>query len=55
MSASRPDGHGKVLVCNADEGDPGAYIDRSVLEGNPHSVVEGMIIGAYGTGAQAKE
>jgi NADH-quinone oxidoreductase subunit F len=51
MLASQPNGHGKVLVCNADEGDPGAYMDRSVLEGNPHSIIEGMIIGAYGTGA----
>ncbi|MGA9116648.1 MAG: FAD-dependent oxidoreductase [Bacteroidota bacterium] len=44
---------GKFLVCNADEGDPGAYMDRSILEGNPHSILEGMIIGAYGTGATA--
>lgn len=43
--------HGKVLVCNADEGDPGAYMDRSVLEGNPHSIIEGMLIGAYATSA----
>ncbi|OGT95727.1 MAG: NADH dehydrogenase [Gemmatimonadetes bacterium RIFCSPLOWO2_02_FULL_71_11] len=35
------------LICNADEGDPGAFMDRSLLEGNPHSVIEGMIIGAY--------
>ncbi|MBE0534030.1 MAG: FAD-dependent oxidoreductase [Phycisphaerae bacterium] len=42
---------GKFLVCNADEGDPGAYMDRSILEGNPHSIIEGMLIGAYGTGA----
>ena len=42
---------GKILVCNADEGDPGAYMDRSVLEGNPHSILEGMLIGAYATGA----
>ena len=42
---------GKFLVCNADEGDPGAYMDRSVLEGNPHSIIEGMIIGAFATGA----
>lgn len=42
---------GKYLVCNADEGDPGAYMDRSVLEGNPHSIIEGMIIGAYATDA----
>jgi NADH:ubiquinone oxidoreductase subunit F (NADH-binding) len=41
----------KFIVCNADEGDPGAYMDRSVLEGNPHSILEGMIIGAYATGA----
>ncbi len=50
MLAEQPNGHGKFLVCNADEGDPGAYMDRSVLEGNPHSIIEGMIIGAYGTG-----
>jgi len=41
----------KYVVCNCDEGDPGAYMDRSVLEGNPHSVLEGMIIGAYAIGA----
>ncbi len=51
MLAARPSGQGKYLVCNADEGDPGAYMDRSVLEGNPHSVLEGMLIGAYATGA----
>jgi NADH:ubiquinone oxidoreductase subunit F (NADH-binding)/Pyruvate/2-oxoacid:ferredoxin oxidoreductase delta subunit/(2Fe-2S) ferredoxin len=44
-------GSPKYLICNADEGDPGAYMDRSVLEGNPHSVIEGMLIGAYGIGA----
>ncbi len=49
--ASQPNGRGKTLVCNADEGDPGAYMDRSVLEGNPHSIIEGMLIGAYATGA----
>ena len=43
----------KYLICNADEGDPGAYMDRSVLEGDPHSVLEGMLIGAYGIGASA--
>jgi len=42
----------KYVVCNADEGDPGAYMDRSVLEGNPHSVLEGMLIGAYAIGAR---
>ena len=41
----------KYVICNADEGDPGAYMDRSLLEGNPHSVIEGMIIGAYAIGA----
>lgn len=41
----------KYLICNADEGDPGAYMDRSLLEGNPQSVIEGMIIGAYAIGA----
>jgi NADH-quinone oxidoreductase subunit F len=40
----------KYVICNADEGDPGAYMDRSLLEGNPHSVLEGMIIGAYAIG-----
>jgi NADH-quinone oxidoreductase subunit F len=44
-------GQVKYLICNADEGDPGAFMDRSILEGNPHSVVEGMIIGAYAMGA----
>ena len=51
LLAERPNGRGKFLVCNADEGDPGAYMDRSLLEGNPHSIIEGMLIGAYGTGA----
>jgi NADH-quinone oxidoreductase subunit F len=41
----------KYVICNADEGDPGAFMDRSVLEGNPHSVIEGMIIGAYAIGS----
>jgi NADH-quinone oxidoreductase subunit F len=41
----------KYLICNADEGDPGAFMDRSILEGNPHSVLEGMLIGAYAMGA----
>ena len=40
----------KYLVCNADEGDPGAFMDRSLLEGNPHSVIEGMVIGAHAMG-----
>jgi NADH-quinone oxidoreductase subunit F len=51
MLAQQNGGRRKVLVCNADEGDPGAYMDRAVLEGNPHSIIEGMIIGAYATGA----
>jgi len=41
----------KYVICNADEGDPGAYMNRSLLEGNPHSVIEGMIIGGYAIGA----
>lgn len=44
-------GHVKYVICNADEGDPGAYMDRSIMEGNPHRVLEGMIIGAYAIGA----
>ena len=40
------------IVCNADEGDPGAYMDRSLMEGNPHRVIEGMIIGAFAIGAR---
>jgi NADH-quinone oxidoreductase subunit F len=44
-------GKTKYLICNADEGDPGAYMDRSLLEGNPHSVLEGMLIGAFAIGA----
>jgi len=39
------------IICNADEGDPGAFMDRSIIEGNPHAVIEGMIIGAYAIGA----
>ena len=46
-------GETKYLICNGDEGDPGAYMDRTVLESDPHSVIEGMIIGAYAVGAQA--
>ncbi|RLC41102.1 MAG: NADH-quinone oxidoreductase subunit F, partial [Candidatus Coatesbacteria bacterium] len=42
----------KYMVCNADEGDPGAFMDRSVLEGDPHSVIEGMIIAGYAIGAR---
>jgi len=42
----------KYVICNADEGDPGAFMDRSVLEGDPHSVIEGMIIAAYAIGAE---
>ena len=42
----------KYLVCNGDEGDPGAFMDRAVLEGDPHSVIEGMLIGAYAIGAK---
>jgi NADH:ubiquinone oxidoreductase subunit F (NADH-binding)/(2Fe-2S) ferredoxin/Pyruvate/2-oxoacid:ferredoxin oxidoreductase delta subunit len=48
----RAAGDRKHVICNADEGDPGAYANRSLMEGNPHSVVEGMIIGSYAIGAQ---
>ena len=51
-SCRQADGDIKYIICNCDEGDPGAYMDRSVLEGNPHLVLEGMIIGAYTIGAQ---
>ena len=44
-------GDEKYIICNADEGDPGAFMDRNVLEGDPHRVIEGMIIGAYAIGA----
>lgn len=47
---SRP-GEKKFVICNADEGDPGAFMDRSILEGDPHSVIEGMIISAFAIGA----
>ena len=43
----------KYVICNADEGDPGAFMDRAVLEGDPHSVLEGMLIAAYAIGASA--
>ena len=42
----------KYVICNADEGDPGAFMDRSALEGDPHSLIEGMIIAGYAIGAQ---
>ncbi len=48
----RAEGSPKYVICNADEGDPGAYMDRSVLEGNPHAIIEGMIIGAFAIGAE---
>ncbi|MFC1733171.1 FAD-dependent oxidoreductase [candidate division KSB1 bacterium] len=51
MLAKQSSDNGKYIVCNADEGDPGAYMDRSLLEGNPHTIIEGMIIGAFATGA----
>lgn len=49
--AAKANGTKKYVVCNADEGDPGAFMDRSTLEGDPHNVIEGMIIGAYAMGA----
>jgi NADH-quinone oxidoreductase subunit F len=50
-STRKAKGEPKYVICNADEGDPGAYMDRSLLEGNPHVVLEGMIIGAYAIGS----
>ena len=52
VSASKRTGGIPVIVCNADEGDPGAYMDRSILESDPHSIIEGMAIGAYAIGAE---
>ena len=49
--AREAEGKRKFMICNADEGDPGAFMDRAILEGNPHAVIEGMIIGAYAVGA----
>jgi NADH:ubiquinone oxidoreductase subunit F (NADH-binding)/(2Fe-2S) ferredoxin len=46
------EGHAKYVVCNGDEGDPGAFTDRSILAGDPHAVIEGMCIAAYAVGAQ---
>ncbi|MCP4537220.1 MAG: NADH-quinone oxidoreductase subunit NuoF [Chloroflexi bacterium] len=49
-SCRNAEGEPKYVICNADEGDPGAYMNRSTLEGNPHVVLEGMVIGAYAIG-----
>ena len=51
-SALKAVGRPKYVICNADEGDPGAFMDRSLIEGNPQLVIEGMIISAYGVGAK---
>ncbi len=48
---ARSAGDKKYVICNADEGDPGAFMDRSLLEGDPHAIVEGMLLGAYAMGA----
>mgnify|MGYP001417658040 CR=1 FL=1 len=48
---ARSQGEKKYVICNADEGDPGAFMDRSILEGDPHAVLEGMLLGAYAMGA----
>ena len=50
--ARQAEGRPKYIVCNADEGDPGAFMDRAILEGDPHAVLEGMLIGAYAIGAE---
>ncbi|MHC4526849.1 MAG: NADH-quinone oxidoreductase subunit NuoF, partial [Planctomycetota bacterium] len=49
--ARNASGNGKYIICNADEGDPGAFMDRSIIESDPHSVLEGMTIGAYAIGS----
>ncbi|MCL2342753.1 MAG: FAD-dependent oxidoreductase [Firmicutes bacterium] len=51
-STANSPGERKFMVCNADEGDPGAFMDRSIIEGDPHSVIEGMMLGGYATGAR---
>lgn len=50
--ARQSDGEEKYLICNADEGDPGAFMDRAVIESDPHTLIEGMLIGAYAIGAK---
>ena len=50
-AARQSQGEKKYLICNADEGDPGAFMDRAVIEGDPHNLIEGMLIGAYAIGA----
>ncbi len=53
LAAKVPTVDEKFIICNGDEGDPGAYMDRSILEGDPHAVIEGMMIAAYAIGATA--
>lgn len=50
-AARKAEGENKYLICNADEGDPGAFMDRAVIESDPHTLIEGMLIGAYAIGA----
>jgi len=50
--AESANGGPKYVICNGDEGDPGAFMDRSIMEGNPHSIIEGMLIGAYAIGSE---
>lgn len=51
-AARQSQGETKYLICNADEGDPGAFMDRAVIESDPHNLIEGMLIGAYAIGAE---
>ena len=51
-AARNSEGEEKYIICNADEGDPGAFMDRAVIEGDPHNLIEGMLIGAYAIGAK---
>lgn len=51
QSTREAEGDNKYVICNCDEGDPGAFMDRSLMEGNPHAIIEGMVIAAYAIGA----
>ena len=51
-AARQSEGEEKYMICNADEGDPGAFMDRAVIESDPHNLIEGMLIGAYAIGAK---
>ena len=52
--AAKEENEEKYVICNADEGDPGAFMDRSAIEGDPHTILEGMIVGGYAIGAKKR-